>query len=370
MRPIPILTRGSRVAAGMALTLVVAALLPATVAASNPTFLGALPMQTVVASTVPGNGDINPYGVAVVPRSTGHLVKGDVLVSNFNASSNLQGTGTTIVQIAPGGSMSVFATIMAGDVPSCMGGVGLTTALAALRDGWVVVGSLPTSDGSAATAQAGCLIVLNRWGNVAKVIHGGLINGPWDMTSLDRGDSALLFVTNVLNGTVAAKGKVVNGGTVVRVGLSDLDGSVPKVSSERVIGWGFPERTDPNALVIGPTGLGLNGENLYVADTLDNRIAVIRDATDRMSASHRGSAVSENGNLNQPLGVVVAPNGDIVTMNAGDGNAVEITPSSHQVVTRLLDSSGGGTLFGLAVRPDGHGLYFVDDGSNNLQLLH
>src|ERR1017187_2765023 len=54
-----------------------------------------------VASTVPSNGDVNPYGVAVVPASIGKLVKGHILVSNFNNSANLQGTGTTIMDIAP-----------------------------------------------------------------------------------------------------------------------------------------------------------------------------------------------------------------------------------------------------------------------------
>jgi hypothetical protein len=370
MRPVSSLRGRARWASAMAAALAAAVLVPATAAAKPPAFLGSLPSQTVIGSTVPANGDINPYGVAVVPRSIGKLVKGDVLVSNFNASSNLQGTGTTIVQVAPNGALSVFATVTAAAVPACPGGVGLTTALAVLRDGWVIVGSLPTTDGTSATAQAGCLIVLNRWGHVVETIQGGPINGPWDMTSLDRGDNALLFVSNVLNGTVAAGGSVVDSGTVVRIALWNLDGSKPLIGAERVIGWGFPERTDPAALVIGPTGLGLAGDDLYVADTLSNRIAVIGDAVDRMSASHRGKTVSENHNLNQPLGLAVAPDGGIVTMNAGDGNAVETTPGGHQVVTRLLDSSGGGTLFGLAVAPDGNGLYFVDDGSNNLQLLH
>jgi hypothetical protein len=54
-----------------------------------------------IASTIPSNGDINPYGMAVVPATTGSLVQGNFLISNFNNSSNLQGTGTTIVQISP-----------------------------------------------------------------------------------------------------------------------------------------------------------------------------------------------------------------------------------------------------------------------------
>src|ERR1700722_5733439 len=44
---------------------------------------------STIASTVPGNGDVNPYGVAVVGRSLGRLHRGSVLVSNFNNKKNL-----------------------------------------------------------------------------------------------------------------------------------------------------------------------------------------------------------------------------------------------------------------------------------------
>ena len=371
MRPMSGPSRRLKLATALTFSFATAALLPGMAAAKSPAFLNTLNMQTVVSSTVPTNGDINPYGIAVVPRSTGRLVKGDVLVSNFNNSGNAQGTGTTIVQISPKGAVTIFASIMAADVPKCIGGVGLTTALVVLRSGWVVVGSLPTSDGTPATAMAGCLIVLDRTGHVAATIAGGPINGPWDMTALDRGDDPVLFVSNVLNGTVAANGNVVNGGTVVRIDIGGAESATPHVTSERVIGWGFPEKTDPAALVIGPTGLALDRMgNLFVADTVANRIAVIPDAASRMSASHRGFTVSEHGNLNGPLGLAIAPNGDIVAVNSSDGNAVEITPTGHQVAVKLLDSVGAGTLFGLAVTPDREGLYFVDDGSNNLQRLH
>jgi hypothetical protein len=369
MRPMP--RPGPLSAAAVAIALAAGALSPGIAAAKSPPFLRTLDNQTVIGSTVPANGDINPYGIAVVPRSIGMLVKGDVLVSNFNDKGNAQGTGTTIVQMSPKGAMSVFATITASDVPKCTGGVGLTTALVVLRSGWVVVGSLPTTDGTSATAMAGCLIVLNRMGHVAATIQGSKINGPWDMTAWDRGNNPVLFVSNVLNGTVAANGSVVHSGTVVRIDISGANTAMPKVTSERIIGWGFPEKSDPAALVIGPTGLALDGMgNLYVADTLDNRIAVIPNAAMRMTASHMGTTVSAHNRLNQPLGLAMAPNGDILTVNAGDGNAVEVTPAGHQVAVKLLDSAGGGTLFGLAMASGGDGFYFVDDGSNNLQLLH
>ncbi len=340
-------------------------------------FIGRFHTVSTLASTVPANGDINPYGTVIVPRTVGKLVRGDVLVSNFNNSANLQGTGTTIVEITPGGHFTQFAQIDASKLPGpCPGGVGLTTALVALSSGFVIVGSLPTSDGTSATAQAGCLIVLNSRGHVVETFAGGQINGPWDMTALDFGGGTVLFVTNVLNGTVAAGGNVVNDGTVLRIGLAigDEDWSIPRITSEKVIGSGFPERTDPAALVIGPTGVGLGFDGtLYVADSLRNRVAAIPNAVFRNSAS-RGITVTANGALNDPLGLTLAPNGHILTVNGNDGFMVETTPFGSQVAAKLVDNTGSppgaGTLFGLAVVPGGSGVYFVDDGSNTLNLLH
>ncbi len=321
--------------------------------------LQALDQIKSVASTIPQNGDINPYGVAVVPRTMGNLVKGHILVSNFNNSANLQGTGTTIVDISPGGELKLFAQISSKALPGvCPGGVGLTTALTVLRSGWVIVGSLPTTDGTAATAQAGCLIVLDSQGHPVETFSGGAINGPWDMTATEFDDIAILFVTNVLNGAVAANGAAVSSGTVVRMVLTVPDGdaddksALPHEFSRTVIGSGFGERTDPAALVIGPTGLGLSPEGtLYVADTLANRVAAIPNAVTRLNNAGTGMTVSEGKAINTPLGLAIAHDGNIMVTNGGDGNLVEIAPSGRQAAVIAIDSTGvgAGTLFGLAV---------------------
>jgi hypothetical protein len=104
---------------------------------------------TTISSTVPANGDVNPYGIFRITRTAGSLKRGNILISNFNSSANLQGTGTTLVQISPNGAFSQFAQIDPNTLPGpCPGGVGLTTALVVLRSGWVIVGSLPTTDGT------------------------------------------------------------------------------------------------------------------------------------------------------------------------------------------------------------------------------
>jgi hypothetical protein len=357
-------------------------LVPA-VAQADGSFIGPLRMISQIASTVPGNGDQNPYGTSVVPRSVGKLVAGDVMVSNFNnagspPTGNLQGRGTTLVEISPNGKLTLFAQIDPNHLPgACPGGVGLTTALSVLISGFVVVGSLPTSDGTAATAKAGCLLVLNSYGKVVETISGGPINGPWDMASQDFGGQAYLFVTNVLNGTVAANGNTVTGGTVVRITLGiDFISPIPHVLEETIIGSGFPERTDPTALVVGPTGVGVgvNG-TLYIADTVNNRIAGISNAQSRFNSAGTGFTLSKGGALNGPLGLTIVPNGNVLTVNGGDGKMVETDfIFGQQVANKVVDVStpGGaaGDLFGLAISQFDNGVYFVNDGNNALYLLH
>lgn len=329
---------------------------------------------STIASTVPANGDVNPYGIARVPKSNGSLTEGNILVSNFNNSANLQGTGTTIVQITPSGTVSLFAWIDASTLPGpCPGGVGLTTALAALRSGWVIVGSLPTTDGTSATAQAGCLLVLNSSGSVVETFYGSLINGPWDMAALDAGSTANLFVTNVLNGTVAAGGNEVWGGTVTRLNLTGLYTSMPTLESITVIGSGFAEETNSAALVIGPTGVGLSpdGSTIYVADSINNRVQWISDPVTRTTSGGTGATLTSGGALNDPLGLTVLTDGSVLTVNGNDGFLLGFSTSGAQQEQKLLDNNGtppgSGALFGLVHVP-GQGLYYVDDATNTLNL--
>jgi hypothetical protein len=333
-------------------------------ASGDDSILKHLKTITTVTSTVPANGDVNPYGIVRVQRSVGRLYKDHILISNFNnLATNAnpggeQGRGATIVDVAPDGKLTLFAQIKASKLPgACPGGVGLTTALAVLRTGWVIVGSLPISDGTSATMKAGCLIVLDAWGNPVETFSGGPINGPWDMTWLESGDDAALFVTNVLNGTVKANGNIVDTATVIRIDLEAPESRKPWIVSITEIGSGFPARTDPNALVIGPTGVGLSPDpdhdndglecahdndnlTLYVADTLTNRVAAISNAACRQNSDGKGDTLSIGGSLNGPLGLTVAPDGHILTANDGDSFVTEITPLGKQLDKAQLDSSG------------------------------
>jgi hypothetical protein len=338
--------------------------------AAGPTYLSGLGAPVQVGSTVPLNGDLNPYGIAVVTQSMGNLVAGDTLISNFNNSGNLQGTGTTLVEVSPGGGApTLFSQITPGQV-TCPGGIGLTTALAILPGGWVVVGSVPAdANGNLPdVSPGGCLIVLNNMGVPVTSFTNGNLNGPWDMTATSSGSSAELYVANALyrspqNNFTAKKGLC----TVTRVDVS-LSGPMPAMTGSTVIGRGFACQANAGAFVQGPTGVALatNG-SLYVAETVTNAIIEIPNAaTASKPVQAQSAVVSSGGALNGPLGLTLAPNGDLIAANGNDGNVVEIAPTGQQVAVDTLIDNGAGDLFGLTT--SSAGLLFVNDGTNALDI--
>jgi predicted lipoprotein with Yx(FWY)xxD motif len=335
-------------------------------------FITTLRKPVQIGSTVPANGDVNPYGIAVVPTSAGRLVKGDTLVSNFNDKANVQGTGTTLVEVSPSGKLSEFAklsSLPAGDV--CPGGVGLSTGLAILPGGWVVVGSVPAAGPSGAPANddpVGCIIVLDSSGNVAETWSNPDINGPWDLTMSVQGDEAKVFVSNVLSRPAGDKTLPKTGTcTVARLDIA-LGAGVPRLTSTTLVGTGFPWEVNKATFVLGPAGLALGSNGvLYAAETLDNQITAIPDALSRTSPVADGSStLTSGGALNAPLGMALAPNGDLLVTNGNDGDIVEITPQGRQIAKLTLVKNGAGDLFGIALSADGKGIVFVNDGANEL----
>ncbi|MGU7770130.1 hypothetical protein ACV229_08095 [Burkholderia sp. MR1-5-21] len=324
-----------------------------------------LPPAFVTSTTVPANGDVNPYGIAFVPQGVpawSTLKPGDVVVSNFNNSSNVQGTGTTIVKLTPGSNQAT--TFFQGS------NLGLTTALTVLRNGFVLVGNVPTMVvGMKTVVEQGSLLVINPQGQlVTQLVSASLLNGPWDMTVIDRGQRVTAFVSNVL------------GGNVSRIDLLfDPINGVTMLQSSRVIASGYTTKPDPNALVLGPTGLAYdpNIDVLYVASTADNAVFAIQNAASTKGNPGPGRLIYfDIKHLRGPLALALAPNGHLVTANGDAVNPppdsqhtselVEFTVDGHFVAQMQVDMAVGaafGIAFGLNSR--GH-LQFaaVDDNTN------
>lgn len=345
---------------------------------SAGSFLAGKSTVSVLGSTTPGNGDINPYAIWPVTQTTGSVKAGDVLVDNFNNASNDQGTGTTIVDLHPDGQLSVFAQLPQA-IAGCPGGVGLTTAMVQLKTGWVIVGSLPSTNGKIGTAGAGCLIEVSPEGKLAGTISGAYLDGPWDAAVSDNGTTAALFVANTLFGITGSSSDTteIDKGDVVRLTLAESAAAPPKVTAETVVASDFPERPDASAFVRGPTGLALGSDGtLYVASNLGNSIAAIPDALTRSMSAGTGTTLTQGGQLANPLGLAVAPDGDLLAANATNGKIVEVTPGGKQTGEYYADDDigqeppGNGDLFDVAVSQAGTGVLFVNDGTNVLDLLH
>jgi hypothetical protein len=358
-----------------------AACMAATPAHAEPQgFLETLHRNTTLINTVPDNGDQNPYALFVAPVSAGSIKKGDVLIDNFNNAANLQGTGSTIVNYRPDTKeMTLFAQIPR-DLKECPGGVGLSTAMTMLKSGWVIVGSTPSNDGTTGTKGAGCLVVLDPHGKIAKVWSSPNINDPWgNMAIDDNGASATLFISMAGFGVGSADGTppVFKQATVLRLDLDIPEGQTPVIKKETVIGSGFGAQADKGVFLVGPTGLALSADKklLYVSDAIGNRINEIDDPLTRDTSAGVGRQLTADGLLHRPLAMVTAPNGHLLVTNALNGQVVEIIPESgKQLYARWIDTDkaqsppGNGDLFGIAMTPEGDGFYYVQDDVNTLVI--
>jgi hypothetical protein len=331
----------------------------------------------IVSSTIPENGDLNPYGVAFVPKdfpTGGKIAPGDVLVANFNNSKNLQGTGVTIIKFTPAAGV-----IAPGVSPGQNGNAttfftssrhGLTTALGVLRKGFVVVGNLPSTDGTFKTVGQGSLQVIDRNGNLVRTLMDAkFLGSPWDLTINDAGGTAQVFVSNSVKGTVDR--------IDLRVGENDV-----AILSQNEIAATYAHRGDPAAFVLGPTGLAFDKKAniLYVASTLDNAIFAVSAAGMRTSPVDKGDLVFQDPHLRGPLALVFAPNGDLITANGdavkGDpthpSELVEFTKTGKFVGESNVDAMQGGA-FGIAVPP---GTFYplilaaVDDVPNTVTVFN
>jgi hypothetical protein len=346
-------------------------------------FLETIHRHQTLTSTVPENGDQNPYAVVVAPVSIGKIQKDDILIDNFNNLSNLQGLGTTIVDYNPATKKTTMFARVPRNLKGCPGGVGMSTAMTMLKTGWVIAGSTPSNDGTTATKGDGCLMVFDANGNLVTTWSGPDINDPWgNMAVLDNGNSATLFVSMSgfdvpdwhVRDPATGNSMVVNKSTVLRLQLSIPEGKPPVITARTVVANGLGQRANRDVFLIGPTGLALGSDNtLYISDAQENRIVAIPDATSRTTSGGTGREVTRGGLLHRPLAMFMAPNGHLIVCNGQNGQVVEIDPvAGKQIVAQWVDINqaqsppGNGDLFGIALTPDGKGFYYVEDDMNTV----
>jgi sugar lactone lactonase YvrE len=318
-----------------------------------------LTKQVVIGSAVdPTNGAQNPYGLTVAPITSGTFTKGDLVVCNFNAKSNVQGTGKSIVALHPIPKSKPLHISSDKTLLGC-------DALA-LDDGDTIW---------AAAMVANDNPVLDPTGKLITNISGKPFDQPWGQIYAEtKTGSPAFYATNA--GT----------GTVVRINLGS------KFTYD-VIGKGFPVNHGKPGTALAPSGLAYdaNVDTLYFVDGQNNTIVAFKDVTDipkggikatdngmKFTGPSAGDAriVFAGAPLNGPISTALLPNGNLVVGNTLDPNGknlmIEVSSAGKLLDVRNVDKGASGTLFGMVATGTKNSdtkIYFNDDNDNNVQVL-
>lgn len=321
--------------------------------------LKGLKKQVVIGSTVdPANGAQNPYGLTIAPSTTGDFKAGDLVVCNFNAKSNVQGTGESIVALHP----------MPNSKPKHVSAMKSLHGCDAL--------ALDGSDAIWASVMvANDNPVLDANGNLIDDIKGKPFSQPWGQVyAQPPSGSPAFYETNA------------GSGSVVRINLGSQ-------FTYDVIATGFPINHGKPGTALAPSGLAYDAaaDTLYFADGDNNTIVAFKNAS---SIPKHGIKAIDNGMnfsgpgagdarivysgrpLNGPISTALLPNGNLVVGNTLDPNGknllVELSASGKLLDVRNVDNGTAGAIFGIVAtgtNPADTKVYFNDDNDNNVQVL-
>lgn len=326
---------------------------------ATTSILKTLKKQVVIGSTIdPKLHQLNPYGLTVAPATTGDFQKGDLVVCNFNAKSNVQGTGYTIVALHP----------KPGSKPLLVSDGKMLLGCAALALG-------PADDIWAAAFSADDNPVLTASGKVEANIKGKDFDHPWGQVyAQPTSGNGAFYETNA--------GK----GTVVRINLGS------KFTYD-VIANGFAVNHGKPGGIFAPSGLAYDrtGDQLYVVDGTNNTVVAFSNVSTipaggitvgkdgkSFSGPDAGDArlVFAGAPLDGPISSALLFNGNLVIGNTGNPSGqnlmVELTPNGKVLDVRNVDKGASGSLFGIVATGTSAAdtkVYFNDDNDNNLQVL-
>ena len=337
-----------------------AATLPADTPDTSGSILKQLTNQVVIGSTIdPMFGQLNPYGLTVAPSTNGAFTKGDLVVCNFNASSNVQGTGYTIVALHP--TPGSTPTLVAADTTTLTG----CNALALAPNDTIWAAAF-VSNGNPVISSSGTLITN---------LSGAPFNHPFGEAFADPKHGAPAFYESNAGD-----------GSIVKI---NLDASF----STQVIATGFPVNNGPPGSILGPSGLQYerNTDTLFVVDGANNSVTALSHISKMSKAClqvkehgrHFGGRCAANARvltmgapLNGPISSALLFNGHLVIGNTldpdGQNLMIEINRGGKVLGVRNVDTGAAGSLFGMVAT--GHSasdtkIYFNDDNDNNLQVL-
>lgn len=308
---------------------------------ASASVLKKLKSQVVIGSTIdPKFHQLNPYGLTIAPVTAGDFTQGDLVVCNFNAKSNVQGTGYTIVALHPvAGSKP---TLVDGNKKLLLG----CDALALAPDDTIWAADFAANDNP----------VISSSGKLVSNITGKPIDHPFGEAYAQPLHGAPAFYeSNAANGTV------------VRINLGATF-TFTTVAKGMAVNHGAP------GSILGPSGLQYDPkiDALYVVDGANNSVVAIAD----VSTMPKMHVVFSGSPLNGPISSALLYNGNLVVGNTQNPNGknlmVELTPSGKVVDVHNVDKGAAGAIFGMVATGTSAAttkLYFNDDNGNNVQVL-
>ncbi len=333
--------------------------LRAAAADGSGSILKMLTKQVVIGSTIdPKHGQLNPYGLTVAPSTAGVFQAGDLVVCNFNAKSNVQGTGFTIVALHPKPGSKPLLVSASKTLLGCN-----SLALGPADDIW------------AAAFSANDDPIVSSGGGLEGNLKGKPFDHPWGQAfAQPASGSPAFYESNAGNGTI------------VRINLGS------KFTYD-TIAKGFAVNHGKPGSIFAPSGLTYdpNGDTLYVVDGTNDTVVAFSNVSaippggivvGKDGKSFTGPAASDarlvyaGAPLNGPISAALLFNGNLVVGNTSDPSGqnllVELTPAGKVLDVRNVDMGAAGSLFGIVATGSSASntkLYFNDDNDNNLQVL-
>jgi hypothetical protein len=302
--------------------------------ASRRTFDLAPPPNTALVSA-PGNYKVG--GVTIVPFGYvyANAAPGNTMVSLSGVPDNGTGPRSFLMAVSTLGlRQNFYAT---GETEM------MRTPPAMFRSGFVSVGVTPTTydqPTDTTSSQAGELRILNRVGTPVMILRdANLINGPIGLTWLDKSNSASLFVSNGINGTVSRFDF-----QIFQRGVSQI-----RMTRATMIGAGFPTAGSATTDLQGPTGLSYDEatDTLYVASTLENAVYAIDRASRVRNVGTKGRLVmSTSPRVTEPTGVSVSPSRTLLvagTLASGATGIAEFDLSGTYIGEVITSAAPGGS---------------------------
>jgi hypothetical protein len=328
---------------------------------ANYSILSVLTRERDIGSTIdPKLHQLNPYGLTVAPSTNGDFTKGDLVVCNFNASSNIQGTGYTIVALHPKGGSQPRLVSDSKTLKGC-------NALALAPDDTIWAAAFKADDNP----------VISSSGQFIVNIKGKPFDHPFGQIFAAHGGASgapVFYETNARSGTV------------VRINLGSS-------FTYDVIATGFAVNDGKPGGILGPSGLAYDNDSdtLYVVDGTNNSVVAFSSVSTIPAggvkvkkggmtfggpSANQARLVFAGHPLNGPISSALLFNHNLVigntTNNTGRNVMVEMTPHGRILATRNVDHGVGGSIFGMVAtgnNPQDVRIYFNDDNHNDLRVL-